>query len=159
MTSALVIGYGNELRGDDGIGPHLARAVAERGWPGVQALAVHQLTPELAEAIADAELVVFVDARCGKGAEAVAVRRIEAAGSGSTGHRSDPSALLALSHELFGGTPAVWLVTVCGAAFEHGNELSAAALAACPRALERIAALVEAQSPMPLSKSAATARR
>src|SRR5262249_51109422 len=63
----LVIGYGNELRGDDGVGPAAARAVAAWAEPCVQAIATHQLTPELADAIAGAEEVVFVDARIGAG--------------------------------------------------------------------------------------------
>jgi hypothetical protein len=63
----LVIGYGNELRGDDGVGPAAARAVAAWNEPGVQGIATHQLTPELADAIAGAEEVVFVDARIGAG--------------------------------------------------------------------------------------------
>ena len=62
MTPFLVIGYGNELRGDDAAGPCVARGVADWGRPEVDGLAVHQLTPELAPALAGAEVVVFVDA-------------------------------------------------------------------------------------------------
>ena len=59
----LVIGYGNTLRSDDGVGPRVAMAVASREWPGFNAIAVQQLTPELAEPLAAAELAIFVDAR------------------------------------------------------------------------------------------------
>ena len=38
----LVIGYGNELRGDDGVGPWVARSVADWQVAGVEAVAVHQ---------------------------------------------------------------------------------------------------------------------
>ncbi len=58
-----MIGYGNTLRSDDGVGPRVAMAVASWGWPGLKAIAVHQLTPELAEPLAAAELAIFVDAR------------------------------------------------------------------------------------------------
>ena len=61
----LVIGYGNELRRDDGLGPQAARAVAGWGMPGVLALSCHQLTPELAEIVADAEEALFIDAAVG----------------------------------------------------------------------------------------------
>jgi Ni,Fe-hydrogenase maturation factor len=60
--STLVIGCGNDLRGDDALGPLAATAVAAWDMPGVQALAVHQLMPELAEALAEADLAIFVDA-------------------------------------------------------------------------------------------------
>ena len=55
----LVIGYGNELRQDDGVGPRAALLMARLG---LQAMAVHQLTPELVERISQVEQVVFVDA-------------------------------------------------------------------------------------------------
>jgi hypothetical protein len=58
----LVIGYGNELRGDDGVGPKTAMAVSEWHFPGVKTMVCHQLTPDLAEPIAAAERVVFIDA-------------------------------------------------------------------------------------------------
>ena len=61
-TDLLVIGYGNTLRRDDGVGPHVAEAIAALALPGVEALVCPLLTPELAEAIARARRVVFVDA-------------------------------------------------------------------------------------------------
>ena len=39
----LVIGYGNTLRSDDGVGPHIAQEVAAQGWPSVCSITVHQL--------------------------------------------------------------------------------------------------------------------
>ncbi|HEY9173382.1 MAG TPA: hydrogenase maturation protease, partial [Verrucomicrobiae bacterium] len=57
IADLLVIGYGNTLRRDDGIGPKVAEAVAELNLPGVRSLACPQLTPELAEPIAHAKRV------------------------------------------------------------------------------------------------------
>ena len=62
MSEALVIGYGNELRGDDAAGPRVAAAVEQWQLPGVRVLILHQLTPELADPIASSGLVIFVDA-------------------------------------------------------------------------------------------------
>jgi hydrogenase maturation protease len=65
MTSTaklLVIGYGNTLRGDDGVGPRVAEAVERLQLPGVRTLICQQLSPEHAEMISQAERVVFVDA-------------------------------------------------------------------------------------------------
>ncbi len=59
----LVIGYGNELRGDDGIGPHVVSELAALELPGVLTRIVHQLLPELAAELADTCLVIFVDAQ------------------------------------------------------------------------------------------------
>ena len=57
----LVIGIGNALRGDDGVGGWLAQR-AEQWLPAVQLRTVQQLTPELAEDMAAAARVLFIDA-------------------------------------------------------------------------------------------------
>ena len=65
MTPAgvLVVGYGNSLRGDDGIGWHAAGLlVTDPRLAGARVLAQHQLVPELAADISQASLVVLVDA-------------------------------------------------------------------------------------------------
>src|SRR5690242_16044076 len=58
----LIIGYGNTLRRDDGVGPRVAEAVESMALPGVRALPCPMLTPELADPIARAQRVIFVDA-------------------------------------------------------------------------------------------------
>lgn len=66
MCCALIIGYGNPLRGDDGFGWHVADRLTELlNDESAKILAVHQLTPELAESIGEAKLVIFVDAAYG----------------------------------------------------------------------------------------------
>src|SRR5690242_12833541 len=69
MARVLVIGYGNPLRGDDGVGWHAAEALAkslqdEERVPAerVMVLACHQLTLELAEPLSRVERVIFIDA-------------------------------------------------------------------------------------------------
>jgi len=141
--AVVVIGYGNDLRGDDGIGPFLAGAVAERGWPHVRALAVHQLTPELAEALAGARRAVFIDARAGPDGKPVEVLPIMPGGpGGAASHVGDPRVLLGMARELYGRAPAAWWVTVAGHHFGLGQELSAQARANCQRALAEIELLV-----------------
>ena len=55
---ALVIGYGNPLRGDDGFGCSAAGLLAaDPRLDGATVLGRHQLTPELATDIAGASLV------------------------------------------------------------------------------------------------------
>lgn len=58
----LVIGFGNTLRGDDGVGPLVAEQVDTWNLRNVRSLSVHQLTPELAADIAQVETVFFIDA-------------------------------------------------------------------------------------------------
>jgi len=140
--AALVIGYGNELRGDDGAGPKVAAAVVRWNLLGVRALSCHQLTPELANPMAQARLVIFVDAVAGA-ARAVQVHELAPRdGAQSLGHASDPQALLALTRTVFGRRPRAWLVTIPAIDFDVGRPLSAVAKEGIQAALEQVRTLI-----------------
>ena len=47
----LVIGYGNTLRNDDGVGPRVAEALEALQLPGVRTLSCALLAPETAEPV------------------------------------------------------------------------------------------------------------
>src|SRR5262249_44837271 len=106
----LVIGYGNTLRAVDGLGPRVAMAAASWEFPGLMAIAVPQLPPELAEPLAAAELAIFVDARLPSGEASVEILPLVPSGArGTLGHASDPRALLALARAIYGRAPRSWL--------------------------------------------------
>jgi Ni,Fe-hydrogenase maturation factor len=58
----LLIGYGNELRSDDGIGQRVSNLIASWKLENLYTLCVHQLTPELAEILVNFDVAIFVDA-------------------------------------------------------------------------------------------------
>jgi hydrogenase maturation protease len=139
----LVIGYGNDLRGDDAVGPLAAAAVAAWDAPGVWALAVHQLTPELAEALAVADLAIFVDACASPDREEVETHLIAPAVTDTVlGHTGDPRGLLALTAALYGHCPAAWSITVPARSFAFGAGLSPVAERGLAAALERVRDLI-----------------
>lgn len=139
----LVIGYGNDLRGDDAVGPLAAAAVAAWELPGVRALATHQLAPELAQVLAMAELAIFVDACASPDREEVEVHLIApAALDTALGHTSDPCGLLALTAALYGRCPAAWSITVPAQSFAFGAGLSPLAERGFAAALERVRDLI-----------------
>jgi hydrogenase maturation protease len=133
----LLIAYGNPLRGDDGVGWAVAAAVRAAGARH-RILTAHQLTPELASDVADADRVVFIDAACDADPGQVTARRVRPADGpprGLTQHAYDPGALLWLAREAHGRAPEeAWLVTVGAERFECDETLSAAVAAAVPRA-------------------------
>jgi hydrogenase maturation protease len=153
----LVIGYGNTLRSDDGVGRRVAMAAASWEMPGLESIAVHQLTPELAEPLASAELAIFVDARLASGEESVEILPLEpSAVRGTLGHAGDPRSLLALSRAIYGRHPRTWLVTVPTADLSLGEVLSSTAERGAENALARIAALIEAEGMHPATGWAVT---
>ena len=77
---SLIIGYGNPLRGDDGIGQAAAQAFAdEAAGDGIDVVRCHQLMPELAEQLAAVDLAVFVDAGATGAPGGVVTTRLQAA--------------------------------------------------------------------------------
>jgi len=142
-AKALVIGFGNTLRGDDGVGPHVAGVAASWGLPELRSMAVPQLTPELAEPLAAAELVIFVDARLGGRGGAIEVRSIEPGEScGTISHVSDARSLLALARAVYGCQPRAWLITIPAADFSLGEGFSPTAKRGAEAALARICTFV-----------------
>ena len=124
IADFLVIGYGNPLRSDDGVGPKVAEAVEALHLPGLVVIACHQLTPELAEAVSEARAVVFVDAAADASTE-VQLRQLEpAADTQLMAHAADPRSLLALAQQLFGRCPPAWWLTIPVENLEFGESLS-----------------------------------
>jgi hydrogenase maturation protease len=146
--TAVVIGYGNTLRGDDGAGPKVAEAVAALELPGVRALAVPQLTPELAQELVGARVAVFVDAAMNSAGGGVEILRVAAAERPeSAGHTSDPGVLLALADAVYGAHLHAWLVRVPAADFAFGTGLSACASRGTTAALREVLRLVGSAAP------------
>jgi hydrogenase maturation protease len=144
MPGFLVIGYGNTLRRDDGVGPRVAESVAALGLPGVQALACALLTPELAEPVARARAVVFVDAAVDAPRQ-VQLRSLEpAVSSPILAHAADPRTLLALARDVFGHAPLAWWLTIPAEDLGIGEELSALARRGSELAVQEIVKLVRA---------------
>jgi hydrogenase maturation protease len=142
MFNVLVIGYGNPLRGDDAVGQIVVGAVEQWRIPKVKALALHQLAPELAEDLARASTVFFVDASVDVRLEHPVVQDIQATESvGHSSHHSSPTELLALTKHLYGCVPRACLIEMPAEDFglrEEGlrEELSSKAQAGVKEVLE-----------------------
>lgn len=146
MDCTLIIGYGNPLRGDDGVAWHAVRALQSL-WPEdeVDLRAYHQLLPELAEPISRAAQVIFIDAGVEGGAGQIQSRRVPATKEPARGltHHLGASSLLALARALYGGCGQATLFSVTGASFDHGDALSPVVEAALPRLIDQVVRLVE----------------
>jgi hydrogenase maturation protease len=152
--SILVIGYGNLLRSDDGVGQGIARAIAGWGMPNVEAIAVHQLTPELIERLVTVDITIFVDAYPVTATEQdIQICPLELARLGMTsGHWCEPQMLLAMMQALYGYHPQGWWVMVPGVHFELGECLSPIAQQGMDAALQEIEHLITSERLEPCTK-------
>ena len=125
IAGLLVIGYGNPLRCDDGVGPKVAEAVEELQLARrVRTLVCQQLSPEHAEPISRARTVVFVDAAVDAPNE-VQLRKLEPdQPSQLMAHAADPRTMLALARDVFGHCPEAWWLTIPAVKLGFGEELS-----------------------------------
>jgi hydrogenase maturation protease len=127
------------MRGDDGVGLWLAEWAERRfsDQPGVRIIADHQWTPELAEDVACAQSVLFIDCSLDTAPGTVHLASVKpaAAGQGINTHHQNASELLALSRDLYNSVPRnAQLLTIGAGSIEFGNEFSAAVTAALPEA-------------------------
>ena len=113
----LLIGYGNPARGDDGLGPALAAAVAGLDLEGVTVETDYQLQVEHAADAADYDVVIFVDADM-EGSGSFRFRRLEPKSELSfTSHSVSPAGVLGLARELFSARSRGYLMGIRGHAF------------------------------------------
>ena len=137
----LVIGYGNTLRGDDGVGPKVAEAVEALKLPGVRTFTCQQLSPEHAEVISQAGRVVFVDAAVDVPKEVQLRELVPGDTTQLMAHAADPRTMLALARDVFGHVPQAWWLTIPVVNLEFGEELSPEAKRGFVEAIEKIRSL------------------
>ncbi len=137
----LVIGYGNTLRGDDGVGPLVADAVEKLNLPGVRTLVCQQLSPEHADPVSRAHTVVLVDAAVDAPRE-VQLRKIEPNESAQLmAHAADPRTMLALARDVFGHAPQAWWLTIPAVKLDFSETLTPETQRGFAEAVEKIQAL------------------
>jgi hydrogenase maturation protease len=147
----LILACGNTLRSDDGIGPWLAAWAEERfaADSRVKVISRQQWTPDLAEDIANASSVLFIDCSVASEPGTVSLLLIEPADAqqGLATHHQDAPKLLALTQELFGILPAhTSLLTIGAGSTELGETFSEPVRNAIPTACsaleDRVAAFL-----------------
>jgi hydrogenase maturation protease len=129
MKRALLIGIGNTLRGDDGVGIRVAEQ-ARRKFPQLDVECVHGLSPEIADTVAQYATVFIVDAsvataslRASEVTPAVSGEKIEA-------HTMSPAGVLGLAKMIYEHIPShTILIEVPVVSCDYGEELSPAAAA------------------------------
>jgi Ni,Fe-hydrogenase maturation factor len=147
MKSTLIIGYGNVDRQDDGAAWHVLAQLAQKlgrgetGSPDKESgsledefypegeyphlLSALQLTPEMAETVAEYERVCFVDAHTGAIPDEIGWEAVTAEFQKSPfTHHLTPQSCLSLVQEIYHTAPEAILVSVRGYDFGFKRELS-----------------------------------
>ena len=124
----LIIGIGNPLRGDDGLGWVVAEQLSRDCDMGCDIQTVYQLTPELAQWMAAVNLVVMIDASHEGEPGELHIRPLplplSAQPSAVGAHYTTPEELAALTAAVYGRCPPVVVVSITGANFSIGEQVS-----------------------------------
>ena len=144
MHPTLLIGFGNALRGDDGVGARLAERLEGEGLgEGVCVVAAQQLLPEHVELLAAASRVVFVDAAVDVPPGDLVVGPLAPADAAAvTFHHLTPAVLLAACAWLHGRAPEATMVRIGAACTDTGMALSPLLASRFDAYSERVRALL-----------------
>jgi hydrogenase maturation protease len=146
----LILACGNTLRGDDGVGPWLAEWAENRfrAKACVRVLSRQQWTPELAEEIAHAGSVLFIDCSVDSAPGSVSLISVQPAigDQGLATHHLSAAELLALGRELYNSLPSnALLLTIGAGSTKLGESFSEAVTAALPHACHLVEEAVSKQ--------------
>jgi hydrogenase maturation protease len=139
----LIIGYGNTLRSDDGVGQVVSMEIEKWNLPQVRSLYLHQLTPELAEKMANFETVIFIDACLNSNQVELKPVEKENLLNNNSGHYCSPEYLLYLTQFLYNKNLQAWLITIPIENLNLGENLSLVAQKGITETLEKIENLIK----------------
>jgi hydrogenase maturation protease len=123
----LVYGYGNPGREDDGAGVALAEQIRVAALPGVTTDSNYQLNVEDALLLTEHDIIIFADASRNP-IDGFRFSRLEPDSALTfTTHAMSPGSVLALCSQLYGKTPAAYLLEIAGTSFELREGLTAEA--------------------------------
>jgi hydrogenase maturation protease len=135
----LILACGNTLRSDDGVGPWLAAWAEEqfRANPAIRVVSRQQWTPDLAEEVAQAKSVLFIDCAIDAAPGELRIVTVNPAISipALATHHVGAAELLSLGRELYDSLPREALLLTLGAgSTEIGENFSKSVNDALPKA-------------------------
>ena len=132
-----LIGVGNILRCDDGIGAYICNQIEHLGLAGVDCLIVQQLQVELVEDILDYQLVIIADASLSDSEVDLSPLNQFEAGLASS-HQIDAGMLFSVAKNIYQKELNIYICAVKGNDFSIGDTIKTAALASANTSVELI---------------------
>lgn len=123
-NTILVVGVGNTLRGDDGIGAYICSCMAALKIPGVETLLTHQLDTVLLDELMQANHIIIADASFeGKSVDFFKVNGNEPLQGSSSHHMSAPL-LMQMAKTIYQKELPMMICAVAGYRFGMKEKLS-----------------------------------
>ncbi len=138
-----VVGIGNPLRCDDGLGSLIAGVISKRKIPGVKVITSLQLNLELLEEAVGYLKILIIDASVT--GEGIVFKKIQSPGNAlqSSSHHLSPELFLAMGKELYDKDLSLYLCSIRGQNFDLGDTFSSQVMESFPHAIIEIDAFLK----------------
>jgi len=124
----LLVGIGNNCRGDDGLGWKFIDLVESMGLDFINCECRYQLQVEDAALISEYDVVYFVDATYENLPDGFELRPCIAFNEESfSTHAQSPGAIVKLANDLYKASPKAFILAICGVEWELQTSLSESA--------------------------------
>ncbi len=143
LKNILVIGIGNPLRCDDGVGPYVADCIEAKGIKRVKVWVTQQLYVEDVESMLEFERIILVDASTD--GPPLDFRQVESSEGGalSSSHHLSAEMLINLARSIYHKDPRIQLCSIRGNRFEVGDQISPDVLTCAKEAVLLICASIK----------------
>jgi len=137
-VKVLIVGIGNTIRADDGIGAYVCSAIDEMNIDGIETLIVQQLDTGLVDEFLKVDKIVLVDASVKNDGVNFYPLKNEESFSISSSHHLNANLLSSLIRKLYEKEINVMLCAVKGEDFDIGEQLSLTARQNAEKAVDLI---------------------
>jgi hydrogenase maturation protease len=145
----LIIGYGNTLRSDDGLGPYVIdelRKSLDLEQGQVRLLDLPQLDPVLLPEFMNVDILIFIDVRYDESDKPILLKQVapspESISPAHTTHHLKVPELLRLAKDWYDAAPECYMVLMKGYDFTIGEQLSTKGLKAAEQARKLIIKMI-----------------
>ena len=142
-----VVGVGNTLRSDDGVGIFICSELEKIKLPGLSVITTHQLHIELVEDLKEFDTIIVVDAGTNQKKE-VSFYPVNEQNSSiiHSSHNIDATLLYSLLQKLNPSDRSFFICAVQTQSFEFGETLSPLAISNAEKAIQMLTVFIEKEA-------------
>lgn len=119
-----IVGIGNSIRSDDGVGAYVCQLMEEKNLPGVTLITTQQLDIGMTEDFTKFDRVIFVDASLKDETISLQPLSLDNGQSQSFSHYINAAMLVSLAQQLYSTNTRFYVCAIGANNFEMGNGLS-----------------------------------
>jgi len=114
----VIIGYGNELRGEDAFGVDTIKKLKKLDLKNTRLISMHQLTPELVLQLLDANEIIFIDASYDEKNHYALACSLTEQDNLNLSHHISPKTIIHILESLYTKLPKFFIYSMIGKNFE-----------------------------------------